>query len=151
LQVALSSDSGAFVALAMAPVYQEVQKAKGRGAPKIRKDLFENRVCAMSGIWVEVHDQIETSFRKVINQRLDQLAKDIEDVLHVIHQNFVMLCDTSTNMDESEKALENELRQTLHKNRIIAEELVEGDIKALAEYCKGYSTKRKEDSMFVEE
>lgn len=134
---------------AMAPIYREVCTIKGRGVCRKRPEQFEKLVTKTSGVWTDYQDRIEREFEGLIDEYLDKLGHELEHIIDGILQKFNIMCDNVVVKDEKEKVQEEELRQKLETNLVVARELVNGEVRDLAKRCKNYSTIKEENALFV--
>ncbi|KAK4505043.1 hypothetical protein PRZ48_003006 [Zasmidium cellare] len=139
----------AYLFEAMKPVYAEVIQVKGgRGAPQRSMLLLERRVTSMSGVWMEVHDRIQTAANKAIDENMKNVEKGMLEIFGTLHKKFNLLCEGRVITDPVEKAQEEKLRGKLQTQVNEARKLMGGEIQDLVNACKTY-TKPDKDSLFV--
>jgi hypothetical protein len=145
----LSPDTG-YVAKAMMPVYAEVSKIKGRGAPKKRPIAFQKLVCQIGGVWMDVHSRIDKAFDKLFDDHLKSLAGEFEKMLDHVHKRLVAMCDHTAAKTDEEKAEEEVLITNLAEASSKAREQLQGPLQKLVAECKPHSKIKDEETLFVE-
>lgn len=135
----------------MKPIYAEVILIKGRGAPQKRMEVFEKRVTAMSGVWMKIHDNIESACEKAFVRNLANIEQAMRDVFAAIHRRFVMLCDDVVVKSPEEQKKDDELRAKLMVKVKETKALVNGRLSELVAECKGYAKKQEDTSIFMPE
>lgn len=135
----------------MKPIYAEVIGIKGRGAPQKRMEMFEKKVTAMSGVWMKIHDNIETACDKAFAENLASIEHSMRDIFATIHKSFVMLCDDVVVKSPEEQKKDEELRAKLMVKVKETKALVNGEISTSVAECTGYAKKQNDSAIFMPE
>lgn len=121
-----------YLCKAMTDVYDTAAKIKGKaGTPKQRVARFEAEVTKLSGVWLRAHDGTDKDFKIVLKHHLEALKTSMLEFFEGIHDKFNMLCSGKEVEDEAE----NELRHKLQKNLVLAQEMLENEIRPHLDAC----------------
>lgn len=139
-----------YIATAMKQVYKEALAVKGRGAPKKRSELVERHVTKRDGIWLKVHDQIDSAFDVLFKKYEDGITEGLEGLFDGLHADFLFLCKDTEAKDEKAKVQEEILRSQLKENLAKVKEMADagGVIPDLVARCKAYAQTTK-SQLFV--
>lgn len=122
---------------AMIDVYATAAKIKGNmGTPKERLAKFEAEVTQLGGVWMKAHYGMAREFKMILHRERETLKKSVLDFFDGIHDKLIMLYPDNAVDDEAE----NELRQKLQGNLVLARKKLEGEIRPRLEACLGQTT-----------
>lgn len=145
LNAGTSSNELSYISQAMSPIFEQVLRLKGRGAPIRRKEELQRSICSIGGVWLEVRHSIEAAFDSMFMDSFQSLRLALEDHFDGIHGKFNMACfnagATTPEEKQKEKVLQQEMRRRLDEVR----PMVNGPISDLARQC-GDRSPRKESS-----
>jgi hypothetical protein len=149
---AATSYEDSFIAKATRPIYQDAAKMKNRGAPLKRAEFVEQKVTKRNGVWLSVHDSIDTALDKLFTKCEDALAKKITELFTGLHQDFLLLCDGTEPKEEKDKIQEDITRAALKENLATVKAMIEpgGVIPKLVAQCKQYSASSNSSQLFVQ-
>lgn len=136
----------------MKPIYLAASKLKGmRGAPKHRADYVQANVAKRNGIWIQVHDSINTAFDEAFEEAENTTVARFGEVFNTLHSNFLLLCEKSEATSEDEKACEKALRDELGRRVLKVKEMLDegGEITKSVAACKAYTPVSSSSSLFV--
>lgn len=136
----------------MRPIYEDATKVKNHGAPLRRAQLIEQRVTKRNGVWLKVHDSIDSALDKLFKKYEDALTKRIVELFDEIHQDFVRLCAGTEPQDEKDKVQEDIMRTELKQNLAAVKAMIEpgGAIPDLVAKCRHYSASANSSQLFVQ-
>jgi uncharacterized tellurite resistance protein B-like protein len=126
----------------MKPIYEDAAKIKNRGAPMKRAEFVEQKVTKRNGVWLGVHDSIDTALDKLISKCEDAVTAKIIELFEGLHRDFVLLCDGTEAKEEKDKVQEAILRNQLKEPG--------GAIPKLVAQCKQYSASSNSSQLFVQ-
>jgi hypothetical protein len=151
-ELATTSYIGSFIATAMAPIYADAIKIKKHGAPVKRAELVEHRVTKRNGVWLNVHDSIDTALDKLFKKYEGIVTKEITTLFDGLHQDFLRLCAGTKPKEEKDRVQEEITRTALKENLATVKAMIEpdGDIPKLVAQCKQYSASSNSSQLFVQ-
>jgi hypothetical protein len=151
-ELAIASYDESFIAMAMKPIFADAIKIKRHGAPLKRAELVEQRVTKRNGIWLNVHDSIDTALDKLFKKYEDTLTKGIIALFDELHQDFLRLCAGTKPKEEKDRVQEEITRAALKENLATVKAMIEpgGAIPKLVAQCKQYSASSNSSQLFVQ-
>jgi hypothetical protein len=140
-----------FIAKATRPIYQDAAKIRNRGAPLKRAEFVEQKVTKRNGLWLSVHDSIDTALDKLFTKCEDALTTRIIELFDGLHRDFLLLCDGTKPKEEKDKVQEDITRAVLKENLATVKAMIEpgGAIPKLVAQCKQYSASSNSSQLFV--
>lgn len=123
-------------------IYHKAAQIKGAGAPAKRATLIEREVTKVDGVWLKVHDTMESAFNELFKRLENNIVECFEEVFDSIHRDFLTLCSDTETKDEKQKIAEDLLREELKANLVEVKKMVDdgGDIARLVAQCKAHSS-----------
>lgn len=101
---------------------------------KVRCETFENKVCAVSGIYKAIRDGIQVDSEKILANTLSNLTNSMKILFEKIQHDFDSV--NKTNQDDSLEA--KEFRKKLHAMIPEAKKVLAGPVKDLLEECRNF-------------
>jgi hypothetical protein len=151
-ELSTTSYNGSYISKAMKPIYEDAAKIKNRGAPMKRAEFVEQKVTKRNGVWLGVHDSIDTALDKLISKCEDAVTAKIIELFQGLHRDFVLLCDGTEAKEEKDKVQEAILRNQLKENLATVKTMIKpgGAIPKLVAQCKQYSASSNSSQLFVQ-
>jgi hypothetical protein len=131
----------AYLDKVMRSIYNKAAQIKGSGAPAKRAALIEREVTKVDGVWLKVHDTMESAFNELFKRLENNIVERFAEVFDSIHQDFLTLCSDTETKDEKQKIAEDLLREELKGNLAEVKKMVDdgGEISKLVAQCKAHS------------
>jgi hypothetical protein len=99
-ELSTTSYNGSYISKAMKPIYEDAAKIKNRGAPLKRAEFTEQKVTKRNGVWLSVHDSIDTALDKLFSKCEDAVTAKIIELFEGLHRDFLLLCDGTEAKEE---------------------------------------------------